>query len=259
MITIAIHYRSLFLFKRRINSVVPTGWNELSEKQFMAISRIVNGADPDLRFMSVLTGIPEKLLKKLSPFTMLQLTENIDFITKAGNMHTAFIIKEIKYGNAKLIAPKPKLDSLTFGQFIFADAYYTRWMKARSEPADQPANTDTLLNNLIATLYLIEGHLFTSDTIETRSLEISGTDIDMRKAIGLNFGLVMVWLQKSYPLIFREPEPSDQPAVQGNSAWLNLFESMVADDLINRDRYAELPIHTVLRHLTRKYKENARH
>jgi len=42
------------------------------------------------------------------------------------------------------------------------------------------------------------------------------------------------------------------------SGWLKLFESLVGEDLINRDRYAELPVNTVFRHLTTKYKENAK-
>jgi hypothetical protein len=250
MINIGIEYKRLF-FKFRATGKVPTDWEELTEHQFIALSRIVNGADPDYRFLSVLTGISEKLLKKLPLFSLLQLSEEIDFLSKVGNKHSSFIIKEIKFLGGDLAAPKPKLDSLTFGQYIFADAYYNDWMTTKSEKA---------LNNLIATLYLVAGHIFTSDGIPDRASALSDVALDIRKAIALNYGLVISWVQQCYPLIFLQPGDNAPGKIipEQQSGWLKLFESMVADDLINRDRYAELPIHTVLRHLTRKYKENAR-
>lgn len=40
-----------------------------------------------------------------------------------------------------------------------------------------------------------------------------------------------------------------------SSVWVKLFESIVGDDLIHRDSYAQLPIHAVLKFMTRKYIE----
>jgi hypothetical protein len=75
--------------------------------------------------------------------------------------------------------------------------------------------------------------------------------------------LILVWLQKCYPLIFQEKAETSQDLSSSDkqpkqSQWLKIFESLVGDDLINRDRYAELSVHAVLRYLTNKYKENAR-
>jgi len=253
MIDIAIEYPFL-LFRRKVKSKAPTSWDELTERQFLAISRAVDGAIPDYRFLSILSGIKEKLLRKLTPFSLFKLSEGIEFVGTAGNVHSNFIIREIR--GTDFISPKPKLDSLTFGQFIFADAYYSNWMGTKDEKQ---------LNNLVATLYLLPGEKFSSDTIVDRIWTLANVDSDIRKAIAFNYGLILMWLQKCYPLIFRETDNSNadrRDAINrvstSRSGWLTLFESMVADDLINRDRYAELPIHTVLRHLTSKYKENAR-
>lgn len=252
MIDILIEYPYLF-FKRKTKGNSPSSWAELTERQFIAISRSINGEEPDFRFLSVLTGISQNLLKKLSPFDLFKLSEGIDFVGQAGNFHSAFIIRTIP--GTDFVSPKPKLAGLTFGQFIFIESYYNDWMATKS---------DTSLNNFITSLYLPYNEIFNNESIPNRLEKIANTDLDIRKAIALNYSLIMIWLQKAYPLIFHVPADDPDSAVQKDdirpkqSAWLKLFESLVGDDLINRDRYAELPIHTVLRHLTTKYKENAR-
>jgi hypothetical protein len=251
MINIAIEYPVLF-FKRTATGQAPTSWGELTRRQFIAISRTVNGAEPDFRFLSQLTGIRKNLIKKLSSYELFQLSEAIDFIDQAGNSHSAFIITKIP--GTDYVSPKPKLGGMTFGQFIFTESYYNDWQVTKAE-AD--------LNNFIASLFLTQGEKFDSETIAENAVKIKLVDLDIRQAIAFNYGLIMVWLQKCYPLIFQEkaeaspdlPSPDKQPK---QSQWLKIFESLVGDDLINRDRYAELSVHAVLRYLTNKYKENAR-
>lgn len=249
MIDILVEYPFLN-FKRKATGKMPVSWQELTQPQFIAIYRVIDGADPDYRFLSVMTGIRSDLLKKLSAYELLKLSEGIDFIGRAGNCYSDFIIQELPGGH--LTAPKPKLSGLTFGQFIFADAYYNDWCQLLSE---------TSLNKFIACLYLIPGEIFNHENIEQRIIPLGKIDLEIRKAIVLNYGLISVWLQKAYPLIFVEHAEAtgreDQPKPQ-SSGWVNLFESLVGEDLINRDRYAALPLHTVLRHLTKKFKENAR-
>lgn len=252
MIDIAIEYPYLF-FKRRAKGKSPSSWAELTERQFIAISSTINGDEPDFRFLSVLTGISKNLLKKLSPFDIYKLSEGIDFVSQSGNSHSAFIISKIP--GTDFVAPKPKLAGLTFGQFIFTESYYNDWMSTKNE---------TALNNFVASLYLPYNEKFNNESIPNRLGNIANTDLDILKAIALNYSLMMIWLQKAYPLIFQTPADDPDSAVSVDeirpkqSGWLKLFESLVGDDLINRDRYAELPIHTVLRHLTTKYKESIR-
>ena len=189
---------------------------------------------------------------RLSPFELLKLSEGIDFVGQAGKCHSAFIIRKIP--ETDFVSPKSKLAGLTFGQFIFTESYYNDWMVTKDEKA---------LNNFIASLFLPSSEKFNNETIPSRIGKIAETDLDMRKAIAFNYSLVMMWLQKAYPLIFQsssvDPDIARVDSIRPNqSGWLKLFESLVGDDLINRDRYAELPLHTVLRHLTTKYKEGVR-
>jgi len=254
MVNIAIEYPCLFL-KRTATGTVPTSWDELTEKQLVEISRNVNGREIDFHFLSVLTSISVRFLKKLSPFQLLKLSREINFIGNASTYHSKFIIRRLK--GTKLYAPKPKLAGMTFVQFIFADSYYNDWLAAQDE---------TALNNFVATLYLCPGEKFDNEIIPIRVSTIVNVDIDVRKSIAINYGLILMWIQSAYPLVFSTssvapssvaPSP-DRPIAPSHSAWLKLFDSLVGDDLINRDRYAKLPIHTILTYLTTKYKENAR-
>ena len=241
------------LLKRKAIGRAPSSWNELTEKQFIAISRIINGERPDYKFLCVLTGIKKDLLKKLSHYELLKLSEEINFISRAGSSHSDFIISDIPGAGDRLRSPAAKLASVTFGQFIFMDAYYSDYSKTREEMA---------LNKFIACLYLQENQKFSNELIQHRSEVVSRIDIHIRRAIAFNYSLIILWLQKAYPLVFSgttgEDHSEEKEKPLTNSPWINIFESMVGEDLINRDRYADLPIHTVLRTLTRKYKENAR-
>ncbi len=257
MVAIAIEYPFLF-FNRKTKGKAPSTWDELTERQFLAISRTINGTEADFRFLSVLTGISKNLLKKLSPFELFKLSEGIDFVGQAGNSHSAFIIGKIP--GTDFVSPKPKLAGMTFGQFIFTESYYNDWIsgsKAESKPDEKG------LNNFVASLYLPSNKNFTNETILIHAGKIANTHLDIRKAISFNYSLVMIWLQNSYPLIFQTPSGDSDIAHADairpkQSGWLKLFESLVGDDLIYRDRYADLPLHTVLRYLTNKYKENVR-
>ena len=251
MIDIAIEYPNLF-FKRTATGKAPSTWGELTQQQFIAISRTVNGMEPDFRFLSVLTGIDQNLLQKLSPFDLFKLSEAIDFIGRAGNSYSEFLIPKIP--GTDFVAPKPKLAGLTFGQFIYTESYYNDWLSAKDE---------TALNKFIASLYLNPNEKFRSETIGFKADIIKLIKMDIRQAIAFNYGLIMIWLQKCYPLIFQDnadsKHASASPAGQAKqSQWLKTFESLVGDDLINQDRYAELSVHAVLRYLTNKYKESSR-
>lgn len=216
MITIAIEYPFLFL-KRKAKGKAPSSWSELTERQFIAISRTIHGTEPDFHFLSELTGIDRNLLKKLSPFDLYKLSERIDFVGQAGHSHPDFIIMKIP--GTDFCSPKPKLAGMTFGQFIFIESYYNDWMagrRAESKP------DETALNNFVASLYLQTNEKFTNETIPSRAGKIAITDLDIRKAIAFNYSLVMIWLQKAYPLIFQTPHENQNP------------DSDLSTDAINR-------------------------
>jgi len=104
--------------------------------------------------------------------------------------------------------------------------------------------------------------------IPGKKMRIEKLPNDLRLSIAFNYSLIVSWLQNAYPLIFHSPSHLPDPAVSvdgirpdirtKDSGWLKLFESLVGDDLIHRNKYAELPVNVVLNYLTVKYKENVR-
>ena len=238
-------------FNRRLEFKVPTSWGELTSGQFVAIVGTVNGAVPDIRFLSAITGIGRRLLRKIHPYNILKLSESISFVGNSGTLHPEFIVKTLP--GTGLVCPRPKLSNMQFGQFIFADAYYMQWIKSKNE---------TALDNFVATIFLNKGEKFDSEKVADRSILVSKTEMGIRQAIAFNWGLIVMWLQKAYPLIFvatsADEEKNTKIDLNAQSSWLKLFDSLVGDDLINRDRYAELPVHSVFRFLTEKFKENSR-
>ena len=246
-----------FFFTRKAKGTLPGSWNELSERQFIAVSTLVNGREIDFQFLSVLTSFPKRLIKALSPYQLAKLSDQMDFIGNGSKSHNAFFSARLKGTN--LYSPKPKLAGMTFGQFIFADAYYNTWLATKD---------DETLNKFIASLYLFEGEQFNEGAITFNKLVVDKLPKELRLSIAFNYSLIITWLHNAYPLIFQSPAHLPNTTVNADniradsctkdSGWLKLFESLVGDDLIHRNKYARLPVNVVLNYLTAKYKENAR-
>jgi hypothetical protein len=122
------------------------------------------------------------------------------------------------------------------------------------------------LAKFIGCLYLPDGKPFDEKLIQERAHYVClFFRPEEKTAISLNYRLVKEWLCSQYPLLFQAPVPetSDLEETQSTknksgSDWVKVYESLVGDDIVNQDKYAELPLHTVFRYLTSKIKENAR-
>ena len=200
MTNIEIDY-PFFFFTRRAKGTLPGSWNELSEKQFIAVLMLVNGREIDFQFLSVLTSFPKRLIKALSPYQLAKLSDQFDFIGNGSKSHNAFFSPKLK--GTKLYSPKPKLAGMTFGQFIFADAYYNTWLATKD---------DETLTKFIASLYLFRDEEFKEPAISGKKSLIEKLPKDLHLSIAFNYSLVISWLQQAYPLIFQSPVHLPDPA-----------------------------------------------
>lgn len=250
MNTIEITYRQFPFLTRRIKSELPASWNELTEKQFIAAAAMIENNDPSLQWLSVMTALPYRLMTRLSHFFVYNLTVPLAFLSDIKPLST---FKIDKLPKCKFVAPAPKLEGFSFGQFIFADAYCNDYQLEKST---------LLLDKLVATLYMPSGQSFTDNTVKSAIDTIAREPKPVKQAIALNFIMVCLWLKQCYPLIFADDSPDQNGELKqsGNnqSGWIKIFNNMVGDDIIRRDEYARLPLHTALRFLTDKYKENMR-
>lgn len=247
MITIEIRYPGMF-YKRILKSNIPESWSEINADQLIKIAILnecqdINGVD----FIECFTGIKPKLLIRLDRFINFKLCNLLNFLSDVEPCTHIFFIKKIKGLN--LFAPEDKLNAMTFGQFIFCESYYNEWVR-------EPDNESLI--RFVGALYLGKQETFSAEGIEKRSLLLNQCSTVKLKAIALNYSMVIRWMQLRYPMVFTEGKnQGDQEITKKmvSSVWVKLFESIVGDDLIHRDSYAQLPIHAVLKYMTRKYIE----
>lgn len=246
---ISLQYKQ-FGIKRIISSTLPEAWDELTPAQLIAVSRNNAGDIPETEMLAYFLGIKKNVAVLLDDYQRYCIAVELDFM-KDFKPFYSFVIRNIK----GLTSPRPRLEGMSFAQFMFADTY--------NEIAIT-ADDNSQLNKFIACLYLPDGKTFDQQLIQDRADYVELFILPEEKtAINLNYRLVKEWLCNQYPLIFVKPSDdlTDESVAErsrGNrgSNWVKLYESIVGDDIVNQDKYAALPLHTIFRYLTQKIKEN---
>lgn len=226
---------------------MPARWEELSAGQLALVARSYHDGVSDAEMLAGMCGLKLKLVKRFDDYQMYVLGKQLDFMGEFKPAY-AFVLKRVK----KLSAPLPRMEGVSFGQFIFADTYYEQYIDTEDEKA---------LNKFIACLYLPEKKEFSEKLIEQRAEYVAlHLAVIEKTAISLNYRLVKEWITERYPFVFQKPvEDVEKKKVKPKSgSWVQILEGIVGDDIINQDKYAGLPMHTVLRFLTQKIKEYAR-
>lgn len=250
MKTLTLEYNVMgfvpLVFKREL----PECWDDLTPRQLLAVSQMFCYNHPDYRFISKLCRIPAVITKKIHPFITFQLLEELSFMHDLSPRNT-IIIKQMGDGHA----PQSRLEGTDFGQFIFIDTYFQDFSET---------NNDEHLHKFLAALYTPAGKRFSEKTIKHRTRHFEKVSRHEKQAAIINYGLIREWLQDAYPLIFPRPPKHDdeqkkqtqpKPKARSTGNWLKVFEAMVADDVVNAEKYARLPVHTALRFISKKIKE----
>lgn len=240
-------------FNRTAKGNLPETWEEVTPRQIVAIACTANNSISDIAFLAAMTGIRKRIIKKLSDFQRFCITEALTFF-EVETMYNGFVIQQFKVKGIEYTTPKQKLKGMTFGQFIFVDTLFGIYMNDH-KPAD--------LHQFLAALCIPSGEKFNEENMEPHSHILAKAKPELKEALIINYQLVKAWLQKTYPLIFPEvEEPEDQQHSNtakrpyDSSGWIKIFESIVGDSIIDRDKYAALPIHDTFRYLSRKIREN---
>ncbi|MFZ4400924.1 MAG: hypothetical protein ACOYO1_12885 [Bacteroidales bacterium] len=234
-------------FNSKKKRMIPSCWMEVNAIQLIAIAEHYLGSSDEFNLLAALCGVKKKIIQRMPDFFRMKLAEAFEFI-KDYKPYNTFILKKVQ----QLHAPKSKLEAMSFGQFMFADTFYNDWCRHE--------NTEDL-NKIVASLYLPENSGFSEKCIAENLVNVSKLDKKVKYAITLNYRLVKEWLCEKYPLIFERPEMDEKKkrkTGRTGNGWVTIFENIVGDDIIHADNYAKLPLHTVLRFLTKKIKEHAK-
>jgi len=257
MIPVNITYRPIrFIpFYREATGKFPQNWGEVNAKQLIAVACMYKKCISEVAFLNRMTGIPARVLKRTDDYERFKLMEPLEFISDRRAYHE-FIIKNLPFPLSRLLAPEPKLKGVTFGQFIFADTYFSNYLES---------NNDDDLNKFIASLYIRKDEKFNESLIKARYPYVGKIDRITREAIVINYQLIREWLALAYPLIFQKREEladsetrNPKPETSSSSPWIKIFQNFVGDDILHDDEWASKPINTIFQYMTRKHKENAR-
>jgi hypothetical protein len=253
MQNITLEYRPFPFLKytRKIKGAFPSAFGELKPAQLIAIAGLLNQKISETDFLNIMTGIPKFRIKKLDAYYRYQLMLLFEPFIEI-KPYEAFIIPTIKTSKGILASPNPKLARMTFAQFIFADSYFASYQTGK-ETVD--------LCKFVASIYLPKLQTFSEDKVSAAALTIAKINPLVLDAIVINYVLLKDWLALAYPMVFQkeddydenfEPMPRKHDKPVNHSAWIKIYDSVVGDDLVNHDRYALLPLHTVLRWMTEK-------
>lgn len=262
MKTIEVEYNPIPWFrwlKRKTTGQFPQNWGDVQSHHLIAIACMYKQSITEERLLSILSGIPGRIIRKLDSYHRYKLTELIEFVSEQRPVHE-LILKKLKAGHTLFIAPKPKLKGMPFGQFIFADTWFGIYQQSQ-KPED--------LTRFVASLYWPAGVDFDEDLIAGHAaLLIQAKPVEL-EAIVINWQLIHEWLSVSYPLVFlrareieqseKKKEPNEQEqAGPDQNRWIKVFNNLVGDEVLERDRWAQTPVNTIFEYMTRKYKEMAK-
>ncbi len=246
-----------FLKTWKLVRMFPEKWPELTPAQLLAIAKASQSSIHDHELVSEMFGISRWLLKRLSDYDVYSLYNQLEFIGKFEPVDR-FIIPKI----LNCYPPKPRLQDLAFGQFIFIDSYFNDY--AQSQNPD-------VLAKFMAAAYTPPNKPFDQKTIAKRAAAMAKTNPHLKQAVAINYRLLTEWLSEAYPLMFSKPPTPDDSPTNANdipkpaeikknkpSPWIKIYDSVVGDDIVNSERYAALPVSTVMRFLTGKIKESMR-
>lgn len=223
----------------------PNHWNEVTQQQMAAIGKIMTGEIKEEKMMSIFLSCSKRLMRKLDDYYRYKLSDLMIFMGEKEPMDH-FIIDELKGRRA----PGNKLRDLSFSEFMYIDTFFIDYSASE--------NDESILQKLVALIFRkpVKGArpVFDGKIDEKWVKNLKPWQMQIS---AFNYGLIRVWLEKAFPSVFAKQSDmnSGQSKQQGNG-WIDVFDSIVGDDLVHSDDYAQMPVMEVLRFLNKRIVES---
>jgi hypothetical protein len=224
-------------FRCHLKTTHPDCWEELTPRQLIMAACVFKETISDDHLIAAMLGLKKRVVKGLTAYQKFTLIGLLKFL-ETYKPYYEFIIPEI----AGLRRPLPRLKNETFGCFIFAETYFERYAST-SEPE--------YLSKFIACFY--RESPFKESDIAGRAKIIADQPLILQEAIFINYILIREWYTEEYPLVFK---PAEDQSRKERSTWLDVYDAVVGDDIVQQEQYANLPISTVLRYLNKRIQSN---
>lgn len=239
---------------------IPETLSEATGQQFTALLALSQGRIAEEQFFLNFFGVPEKVLPRLDLWQLYVLTDQLRDIWKVDKIDH-FPIPEIlipwdkekRTKGIRLIAPAAQLKGMTFQQFMTVDQFY-QWYVYTGKAQ--------YVLSMVAALYLEEGKSFAELDIQRITARLEGyPDRWLLEGLAFNWGMIRTWLSGAYPHLFPAASADTSGGTgaaekkQRPGSWLNIFDTLVGDDLTRIESYKALPCMDVIRILDKRIKQ----
>lgn len=229
-------------YKFTVKRKLPSSWDDINKKQLLAITKTYISNIDDNTFLAEFCNLNKHFINKIPPVYRYYITKQLKFLEELKPINF-FIID--KYKNYNL--PNPKLEKLSFGQFMFIDTFFSDY---------SVSNNKDDLDKFVASLLTPDNIEFDDNIFKNNLKFVKKIPEIIKFSFFLNYRLIKEWLTECYPLIFEKPDKKSNK--KGGGGWLKIFDSIVGDDILRRNDYSKLSVHSVFKYLTKKIKEYAK-
>ncbi len=257
MSKVSIHVTSMMGKTKVIDIDIPSEWKDLSPVQFATCARLFTERMADDEFISLFFGISPKLAARLTAFEKFRLIDLVSFVSGARTKVNFFYMRSIP--GTSLLSPLPRLSNVSLRHFALFDTYFFEY-------TNKP-DTDGLVR-LVSALYLAKGEHINRIDFQKRMDYVRRTvDISTLYAIFLNYTFIRRWLSGpfSYLFTFRDDDEEDSPKKVSRQPkanlpdWNAIIDGLVGDDVLNYDKYANLPCIRAFKVINKRISDYKKH
>lgn len=229
------------LISKTIEIEIPERFAEMSAEQFRAVCAIHREEIDESEFLLRFFGIKANLLERLDKFYIFKLTELLQCLADNDGVDK-FFIQSVKIGSTVYKSPMPKLAGMTLMQFMTVDTFHS-WYEYTKK--------DGFLYKFVASLMLETGMEFGQLDVDEffQTFEMASRDNDkLYLDLVVNWSLIKSWLCKVYPHLFPTAvDDGKKKKKERPSSWVEIYDALVGDNLMNLEAYKTLPAMDVLR------------
>lgn len=224
-------------YSHKLKCQHPDAWSELTPKQLLAAVRVMQETISDNELIATMLDIKPRLVKRLSPYQKFCIVDLLGFL-ETHNPYYEFILP----GIGPYVRPQARLKDETFGTFIFAETFFAKYAESKDKQ---------YLSKFIACYY--RSGAFKEVDINPHAVIIAKLPAEEQEAVFVNYFLIRQWFVEQYPNVF---QPAGDQTKKEQSSWVDVYDAIVGDNIVQQAEYADLPISTVLRYLDKRIKTN---
>lgn len=233
-------------FTRRVKTAIPSGWDELTPKQYRRVIStlysILPQHDKELLILKHLTGVRWSLLLAMLPEDVLFLLPSIRWIFQEMDL-SKNLIPFFYCGWRKYYGPGDELSGVTALQWMVADYHFMNYIKNKDREA---------LDLFIATLYHRKNRTFDPDRLAASAKRIKKLSYITKVAILEFYCSIRRQDEKTFTRVFSKSTTGKA----SNSSWGEVYMDIAESGPFGKlDDVEKQPYGNVLMYMERQLKK----